>query len=141
VKRKVKRRKNLTKRIKTASYKTLKARAWDLFSVYVRRKYADENGYVTCYTSGVRDHWKTMQCGHAIPGRGNAVLFDEEICRPQTVSENVFKRGNYTIFTTKLIKERGMDWWEAKLAGSNKPVKFTRSDLQALIDRYKLPPE
>lgn len=37
------------------------------------------------------------------------------------------------MFTTRLIKENGMDWWESKLEGSRKVVKYTRPDLEALI--------
>lgn len=81
--------------------------------------------------------WRELQCGHGIGGRHNAVLFDEEICRPQTVAENVFKRGNYPVFVTKLIQENGLDWWEKKLAASREVVKYTRSDLEALIETYK----
>lgn len=117
--------------------KTLKAKAWKLFSEYVRRKHADSFGFTTCYTSGLRSHWKDLQCGHAIPGRTNAVLFDESICRPQSVSENIFKRGNYPVFTTNLIKENGMEWWEGKLLQSRKPVKLTRDDLQHTISKYQ----
>lgn len=122
---------------KKPSLSSLKKKAWKLFSEFVRRKHADKEGIATCYTSGVRAHWKELQCGHAIGGRHNAVLFDEEICRPQTVAENIYKRGNYPIFTTRLIKEKGMDWWEEKLAGSRKTVKWNRSDLEDLISYYK----
>ena len=122
---------------KTKGLRSLKAKAWKLFSEYVRRKHADANGYASCYTSGVRAPWKELQCGHAIGGRHNAVLFDDEICRPQSVAENIYKRGNYPVFTTKLIKENGMEWWERKLEESKRTVKYTRADLEAMIDDYK----
>lgn len=35
-----------------------------------------------------------MQAGHFIPGRHNAVLFDERNVHPQCVGCNVFKHGN-----------------------------------------------
>ena len=122
---------------KKKTRRTTKATAWRVFSEYVRRKYADANGFARCYTSGVVAHWRELQCGHGIGGRHNAVLFDEEICRPQTVAENVFKRGNYPVFVTKLIQENGMDWWEKKLADSREVVKLTRADLEEIIDTYK----
>jgi hypothetical protein len=81
--------------------------------------------------------WRDSQAGHAIGGRTNSVLLDESIIRVQCVSCNVFMRGNYPVFTTKLIKENGMDWWEEKLAGARKVVKFTREDLEDLIAAYK----
>ena len=120
-----------------SSLRGLKTKLWKLFSEYVRRKYADAQGYAQCYTSGVKVHWKELQCGHAIGGRHNAVLFDEEICRPQTVAENVFLRGNYPVFTTKLIKENGMEWWEKKLEGSRQVRKYTHQELEEMIQNYK----
>ena len=120
-----------------STIKGLKNKAWKLFSEYVRRKHADEGGTASCYTCGQLAYWKDLQCGHAIPGRHGAVLFDEEICRPQCPRDNVFLGGRYEIFTTRLIKENGMAWWEAKLDGAKRVVKYTRSDLEALIESYK----
>jgi len=125
------------KKKKQKSLRSLKAGAWALFSEYVRRKYADAEGYAYCYTSGVRAHWKELQCGHAIGGRHNAVLLDEEICRPQTVAENIFKRGNYPVFTAKLIRENGLEWFESKLEGARQIVKLTRSDYESTIESLK----
>ena len=65
------------------------------------------------------------------------MLLDEEIVRPQCPVCNLWKRGNYPIFTTKLIKEKGMDWWERKLEGAKAIVKLTRSDYEELIQSYK----
>lgn len=78
-----------------------------------------------------------MQAGHAIGGRHNAVLFDEEIIKPQCVRCNIFLRGNYQVFITKLIQEHGLEWWEKKLEGSRQIVKMTRGDLEQLIESYR----
>jgi hypothetical protein len=81
--------------------------------------------------------WKESQAGHAIGGRHNAVLFDEEICRPQCVRCNVFLRGNYSVFTAKLIREKGIGWFERKLEESRMVVKFTMADIEGLIASFK----
>lgn len=81
--------------------------------------------------------WRDSQAGHAIGGRTNSVLLDVSIIRVQCVSCNVFLRGNYPIFTTKLIKENGLDWWEAKLANARQIVKYTRADLEEMIESLK----
>lgn len=121
---------------KLKSLSSLKRKAWSLFSHFVRISETDRNGLVECYTCGDVMYWKAMQAGHAIPGRHNAVLYDEEIVKVQCVACNIFKRGNYPIFTTRLIKTHGMEWWEAKLANSRKTVKYTRTDIQGIIDKY-----
>jgi hypothetical protein len=117
---------------------SLKKKAWKLFSEYVRSKDADDQGRVECFTCGKVLHWKQdAQAGHAIGGRHNAVLFDESIVRPQCCHCNIFLRGNYSIFAIKLIRENSMEWFEKKLADSRKTMKYTRSDLNDLIDLYK----
>ncbi len=125
------------KKKKTKSLRQLKDKCWSVFSEYIRRRGADSGGTEYCYTCEKPLHWKNLQCGHAIGGRHNAVLFDADICRPQCARCNVFLRGNYPIFTTKLIKEKGMEWWEAKLAGARQLVKLTRVDIEELIQTYK----
>ena len=124
------------KKPKLKSLSSLKKKAWTLFSQYIRKKAMDPDSHCICYTCGDYSRWLEMQAGHAIPGRHNAVLFDEEIVKVQCVACNIFKRGNYPIFTTKLIKAHGMEWWENKLANSRKTVKYTRFDIQEIIDKY-----
>ena len=125
------------KKKKTATLRGLKNKCWKLFSEYIRRKHADEGGTASCYTCGELAYWKELQCGHGIPGRHGAVLFDEDICRPQCARDNVFMGGRYEIFVTKLIRENGLEWWEQKLIDARRVVKYTRSDLEALIESYK----
>lgn len=120
------------------SLKTLRKRAWDACSQYVRQFYADSRGYTVCYTCGATDQWKAMQCGHAIPGRSNSVLLDTDILRVQCPTCNIFKRGQYHIFATKLIKEHGLDWWEAKLTHSKQIVKYTKSDYEQIAEDFNL---
>jgi len=111
-----------------------KKKAVRLLSEYVRRKYADKLGTARCYTCGNANHWKSLQCGHAIPGRHNAVLLDEEICRPQCHICNILRHGNLHLFVTKLSIENGEAWWLTKLADSNRPVKVRRADYEAIIE-------
>jgi hypothetical protein len=113
--------------------RALKAKCWKKFSEWIRRKDADEGGTERCFTCLKLAHWKELHAGHAIPGRHNAVLFDEEIVRPQCPICNIWKGGQYHIFATKLIKEHGMEWWDQKLIDSRKVVKYTAADLEDLI--------
>jgi hypothetical protein len=122
---------------KKPTLRSLKAKAWKLFSEYIRRKDADQGGTDRCYTCLKLAHWKELQAGHAIGGRHNAVLFDEEIVRPQCVGCNIFARGAYPMFTARLIRENGLEWFERKLENSRQTVKLTRSDMEDLIDKYK----
>lgn len=123
--------------MKRKSIPQLKKKAWDLLSQIIRRSHADEGGTVSCYTCEKLMFWKESQAGHAIPGRTGAVLLDEEIIRPQCVGCNVFHRGHYHIFATKLIEENGMDWWKCKLVESKKVRKWNRVELEETIEKYR----
>src|SRR6185503_9264421 len=125
------------KKKKQKTLRALKAEAWKWFSQYVRRRDADEGGTVSCYTCGQLMYWKEAHAGHAIPGRRNAVLYDLDIVKPQCPRDNIFLNGRHEVFATKLIKEHGMDWWEAKLAGAREVVKLTRADIEKLIEEMK----
>jgi len=125
------------RRRKSKSLGKLKKELWDLVSEFVRRKDADHNGYVPCYTCGTVRHWKEQQAGHAIPGRHNAVLYDLDILRPQDVACNIFGNGRQHIFSTKLIKEHGMEWWDAKLAEAEKTIKYSRVDILEMTEAFK----
>ena len=114
----------------------LKARAWKLFSEYIRRKSAAQDGSVRCYTCGIVDHWKNMDCGHGIGGRGNFVLFLEEICRPQCKKCNIFLSGNYESFIPKLIIEYGIWKYSCWTTEAKKPFKRQKSDYMDIIDDY-----
>ena len=120
--------------------KSLKARAWRLFSEYIRLKYADKEGNCRCYTCGVElpaiGHG--MQCGHGIGGRGNYVLFLEEICRPQCYGCNVGRSGNYEVFIPKLISEYGQDTYENWVNEARQPLKRTKGDYLDLIAYYEM---
>jgi hypothetical protein len=43
----------------------------------------DDYGFNRCITCGVRKYYKELQAGHFIPGRHNAILFDERGVHPQ----------------------------------------------------------
>ena len=118
---------------------SLKKKAWSLLSEAIRREYAeiDLHGTNFCYTCLRRYPWKQMQAGHAIPGRHGAVLFDEEIIRPQCYACNCPGRGMHHIFAARLINEKGLDWYSQKLQDSHKIVKYSKVDMLAKIEEYK----
>jgi hypothetical protein len=103
-----------------------------VFSLFIRQKYANEDGMVKCYTCSTVKHWKEMQNGHWIPRNNLATRFHEDNCRVQCVGCNMFQKGMPDVFAVNLIKE-GVDlvelqktrysvfkvdslWYESKIA-------------------------
>lgn len=114
-----------------------KASAWKAFSEWVRRNNQDSIGFNTCYTCGISKHFTEMQAGHGIGGRNNAVLFMEEVVRPQCERCNGFLNGNYSVFTMKLMDELGVKKYQNLVILSNQVVKWTPSDFLAIENYYR----
>ena len=116
----------------------LKKKAWTLFSQYIRRKYADENGYVRCVTCGVKRHWDDgMQSGHFIDSRNNTVLFDERLVFPQCVGCNMFKSGAKVRYTLFMLKQGyTVEEIEGFQRMTQEVKKVTILDYMELIDKY-----
>jgi hypothetical protein len=122
---------------KRPTLKSLKNKAWKLMSEWVRRKDADEGGTTRCVTCRVPIYWKEAQAGHFVGGRTNAVLFHPDLVHVQCVACNVFRSGNYAAYTLFMLDLYGREKVEEFLALKNKVVKYTRSDLEDLIQGYK----
>lgn len=113
----------------------LKANA--AFSKYVRNKYSVD-GYATCYTCGLVKPWKELQAGHGIAGRNNAVLYMEEVVRPQCAGCNIWGRGKLHIFTPKLIREMGVNRYQELAEEAEKLVTYSVQDYLDIEILYKI---
>jgi hypothetical protein len=107
-----------------------------IFSLYIRQKYADHFGMVSCYTCGTRKHYKDMQNGHYI-SRGNmATRWDEENCRVQDSACNIFRGGNYVEYSSRLIEEVGIEKYKELVKKKYEIKQFSIKDLQEKIKYY-----
>ena len=108
-----------------------------IFSEYIRKKYADEWGMSRCYTCDAQKHWKELQNGHYISRAHMAGRWESQNCRPQCVSCNIFKNGNYTEYAARLVRDLGPDELE-RLNGLKKMVaQFSIEELKNKIEYYK----
>ena len=76
-----------------------------VFSQYIRRSNADNNGYCTCVTCNKTFHWKEIQAGHFMSRKFYSVRWSEENVKPQCVACNVYRAGEqykYSIFSKNL---------------------------------------
>lgn len=121
-----------------------KKKAWVAFSKYIRMSYGYQinnetfgTQFVDCYTCGKRGLVKELQTGHAIGGRNNSILFNEDLVRPQCVGCNVFGRGKYAIFTRKLIDELGLQRYDELVTESQKVVQYKINDYLEIAQKYR----
>lgn len=118
-----------------------KNRLWKKISELVRRKYADENGLVKCFTCGTKKPWAELDAGHFIPaGNCAALRYDLRHIRPQETGCNRFKGGNPIIFRIELCKEIGEDAVKEleQVYLSHQTKKWNLSEIESLEEEIDL---
>lgn len=122
-----------------------KEKAWDAFSLYIRtrdclrfRNSTTEGMCVTCK----RDYpLKSLQAGHFIQGRGNAVLFDERIVYSQCLGCNgnppYGKGGNYVEYFVFMEEEWGREKIEEFRALKHETKIYKIHDFAQIEADYK----
>jgi hypothetical protein len=117
----------------------------NVFSIYIRRRYA-KNDIAECFTCGKKDHWKKLQCGHFQSRKNYATRFgtlddDDKItelnCQVQCAGCNVFRYGEQYLFAKHLDEKYHNGLADELFLRSKKVVKFDNIDLEMLINKYK----
>lgn len=128
-----------------------KERAWKAFSDYIRlRDCLETTGsreYGICITCSERGDntfkpYKDLQAGHAVGGRGNAVLFHEQLVNAQCGYCNrkppMGLGGDYGNYAITLIKRYGLEQVEEwQKLRHDTSVKYSIADLLEIEQKYK----
>jgi len=130
-------KKALVKKRSKSTKAKLKKKTWDMFSKYIRMKYADENGYAKCITCGKIKHWRELQAGHYIDGRSNAVLFEEDLVHCQCFSCNCMLHGNKSEYASFMYKTYGEKRVDELRRLSKFSVTYSIADLELLHEKFK----
>lgn len=105
----------------------------DVFSKYIRTRYADEFGIVQCVTCNKRDHWKYMQAGHFMSRKNYSTRWDEDNVQVQCKRCNMFNQGMQYEFSLHL----GTRLSKKLHTKSKQIVKYSNNDLIEMIKKYK----
>ena len=114
----------------------LKDKLDKVFSLYIRLRDSDENGFCTCYTCGKVAHYKEMQNGHFWSRTHLSTRFNEDNCKVQCVGCNIFKKGNYIVYTKRLLKELGEKKFDELERLKNSTVKISKAEYEQMIEHY-----
>jgi len=125
------------KRRKKSDRTKAKEKAWKLCSEYNRRKYASENGNVKCFSCSTVKHWKEMQAGHFIPGRGESVLFEDTGIHAQCFACNINKKGNWADYYMAMEEFYGKNEINRLIDLKNKTCLRNECDYVELQNKYK----
>lgn len=126
------------KKKKPKSVSQLKKEADNIFSKYIRTKYADSHtGLVACVTCGAQRLIAEMQAGHYISRGNNPLRFDERNVFPQDVACNIFKKGNYPAYSLFLVRNFGQGILLELEQASRAEKQWKTWELTEIIDKYK----
>ena len=105
------------------------------FSKYIRNKYADENGIVSCFTCDTLLKISQITLGHFIGRKNKSVRWHIHNGRPQCIECNNHKGGNIDIFRERLEKEIPGIVDKLTLL-SKRRIKLTAEYLNKIINKY-----
>jgi hypothetical protein len=118
-----------------------KTKAWNIFSKYIRRRDCLDTtgtlGYGICFTCGKRVRFEDSDAGHFIPGRQNAVLFEENAVHLQCKECNQGKGGNYEVYRSRMIIVYGEDEVMRLESMKHKVVKMSPGDYSDISVTYR----
>lgn len=98
----------------------------------------NEMGFVPCISCGKQDIMGLMDAGHYIPKTyGLSIYFEEKNVHAQCTGCNRFRRGNLTAYAIALRKRYGENILEELDALKHQTRKFSQSDYEELIEKYK----
>ena|SRR3990167_3385548 len=112
----------------------LKAKAWKVFSLWVRTK--DGGVCYTCKKAGLTG--SNYHAGHFISRKHNATMFDERNVRGQCMFCNLWDYGNSGAFAKNIITDHGQEVFEELVAKSRTTYPFKVDELKGIIDKYAL---
>ena len=123
--------------LKATGQKSLKTGLDRIFSVYVRLRDADANGYCRCISCGSVHHWTECDCGHYVNRGHMSTRYDEKNCNAQCRRCNRFDEGNQIGYTRGLIKKYGIGVIDLLEVRKHTVSQMTPFDYEALIEHYK----
>lgn len=121
-------------------FKTLIRKADNVFSRYIRTKYADNFGLVSCVTCPIKKPIKEMQAGHYVSRdikNGLTLRYSEINVHPQCYSCNIKKSGAKEVYAIYLIKKYGIRVLEELDEMRNEKINDNKLYLETVISTYQ----
>lgn len=110
---------------------------WKAFSEYIRLRDSDENGICSCFTCGLRRHYKQIDCGHGIGRQHWGTRYSEKNNHAQCKRCNGFEGGKREVYKEKVDKLYGKGTWDLLEVLSKKAKKPSQFEIDVMTDHYK----
>lgn len=108
----------------------------DVFSDFIRLRWADHRGNVKCFITGLNTYWKAMDAAHFCNRQHMGTRWDEQNVHATTIDSNRFDEMHDIQYEQKMIETYGIDLVTEIVARSRSMVKFTAFELQEKIAHY-----
>jgi len=96
------------------------------FSIYIRIRDSDENGYIRCCTCSKAVHWKEADNCHYIDRKHQVLRYSEINCNAGCLSCNRFENGNIEKYKEFLISKYGSETTELLNQVKNRQFKVSK---------------
>lgn len=133
------------KKKKSKGVRYWKNKAWEEFSRFIRIRDAIETtktkDTLVCCTCGQGYPAFGVGCaqaGHFIPGRGNAILFDERGVHGQCYNCNHTLKGSWPAYLEFMKRKYGQEVIDELLQNKNKVLQYKGFELEEIRDKYKM---
>lgn len=108
-----------------------------VFSLFIRMRASDENGYASCFTCGQVKKWKEGDAGHFISRGAYSTRWNETNVQFQDKKCNIFQSGQQYLFSVALNRLYGEGTADALFAMSRQTRKYGEGEIKAMIEIYK----
>lgn len=107
------------------------------FSLYIRLRDCNKDGYTKCVTCTHFDHWRSLQCGHFMSRKHMATRFEEKNCSSQCGGCNGPGSGKQFEHSLALDKRWGPGTAIKMKLQSMSTKQWFPFELRAMISYYK----
>jgi 5-methylcytosine-specific restriction endonuclease McrA len=114
-----------------------KTRLDAIFSLHIRSKEANTDGYLSCYCCGKTIHWKQAQNMHYIPRQHLSTRYNEINCHAGCNECNNLLGGELEKYKLHLIEDYGENIIEELNRLKNQSVSMHKNEYKQLIKFYK----
>ena len=107
-----------------------------VFSIYIRLRDSDKNGFCKCISCKKKAFWREVDAGHFVGRRHLITRFDPKNVYAQCRYCNRYSSGNQYAYSIALEKlEKGLP--DKLFKKSRQTIKLSNDELILLINKYK----
>ena len=125
-------RKERSKKFQHNEWKKWHKKAWGVFSEHIRRRGANFQGLVECYTCYRMYRWQETNASHFHHGKADFYERNIKVC---CVGCNLYKSGNLASYATRLVQEIGQEGMVELERVANTKL-YTLEELKEIHEKY-----